>query len=78
MADETISISPGLANPHFDFVYNIGTKDLLDGLAQISNGHLSSIQKLFSSEPNAAGRPGPVLACHVVCPAVAMHRLSNS
>jgi hypothetical protein len=58
MADETTSPSPGLSNPHVDFIFNVGTRDLIDGLERISNEHRSTITGRFGSERPlpAAGR----------------------
>ncbi|GLC41281.1 hypothetical protein PLESTM_001179400 [Pleodorina starrii] len=47
LASNTSSVLPGLSSPEFDYIYNIGSKDLLDGAAEIQDAHLTIIRGLF-------------------------------
>ncbi|GLC56209.1 hypothetical protein PLESTB_001080000 [Pleodorina starrii] len=49
LASNTSSVLPGLSSPEFDFIYNIGSKDLLDGAAEIQDAHYTIIRGLFDS-----------------------------
>ncbi|GIL50727.1 hypothetical protein Vafri_6878 [Volvox africanus] len=39
--------SPGMSSPEFDFIYNVGTKDLIGGASEIQQTHLNTIMHLF-------------------------------
>ncbi|GLI60720.1 hypothetical protein VaNZ11_002820, partial [Volvox africanus] len=39
--------SPGISSPEFDFIYNVGTKDLIGGASEIEETHLNTIMHLF-------------------------------
>ncbi|KXZ44102.1 hypothetical protein GPECTOR_73g623 [Gonium pectorale] len=47
MAFNTSDVPEGLGDEHFDFVYNVGAKDLLDGTVLIGNAHYSRILAVF-------------------------------
>ncbi|GIL80927.1 hypothetical protein Vretifemale_9902 [Volvox reticuliferus] len=38
---------PGMSSPEFDFIYNVGTKDLIGGASEIQETHLNTILGLF-------------------------------
>ncbi|GIL68043.1 hypothetical protein Vafri_21326 [Volvox africanus] len=47
MANNKSMTPEGLQDDHFQFVYNIGSKDLLDGTIQIEEAHYQTIIDLF-------------------------------
>ncbi|EFJ43613.1 hypothetical protein VOLCADRAFT_96265 [Volvox carteri f. nagariensis] len=49
MAEEVVDVKPGLDNPHLDFIYNVGTKDLTDANIRIGVAHFDHIENLFSN-----------------------------
>ncbi|KAG2495534.1 hypothetical protein HYH03_006477 [Edaphochlamys debaryana] len=48
MSDEVVATTPGLTNPRFDFIYNVGTKDLTDANVLISELHFKYIIDVFN------------------------------
>ncbi|GLC41288.1 hypothetical protein PLESTB_001078900 [Pleodorina starrii] len=47
MGFSTDPMPPGLSDEHLDFIYNVGTKDLMDGTVEIQEAHLDTIMFLF-------------------------------
>ncbi|GIL80928.1 hypothetical protein Vretifemale_9880, partial [Volvox reticuliferus] len=47
MGSSKVPVIPGLDDVNLDFVYNVGTKDLMDGTVEIQNAHLHIIMTLF-------------------------------
>ncbi|KXZ50397.1 hypothetical protein GPECTOR_16g570 [Gonium pectorale] len=47
MASDTGGLAEGLMDEHFDFVYNVGSKDLLDGTLRICQAHSRTILDVF-------------------------------
>ncbi|KXZ45668.1 hypothetical protein GPECTOR_52g66 [Gonium pectorale] len=48
LADANNTIPPGLADEDFDYIYNVGSVDLSDGLVEIEDAHYDSIVALFN------------------------------
>ncbi|GIL60368.1 hypothetical protein Vafri_14969 [Volvox africanus] len=49
MVEGVTNVTLGLHNPHLDFIYNVGTKDLTDANVRIGLAHYDYIKKLFSN-----------------------------
>ncbi|GIL80540.1 hypothetical protein Vretimale_16032 [Volvox reticuliferus] len=49
MVEGVTDVTLGLNNPHLDFIYNVGTKDLTDANIRIGMAHYDHIKKLFSN-----------------------------
>ncbi|EFJ45177.1 hypothetical protein VOLCADRAFT_94617 [Volvox carteri f. nagariensis] len=47
MGSSTNTVPAGLGDEHLDFVYNVGTKDLIDGIFKIQEAHFETIMSLF-------------------------------
>ncbi|GLI60724.1 hypothetical protein VaNZ11_002822 [Volvox africanus] len=47
MASSKATDAPGLGDAHLDFIYNVGTKDLMDGTVEIQEAHSHIVMTLF-------------------------------